>query len=303
MIKSITVTNHLNESLTMTLKSPEQSGFIIRNIDGLGPAPAMINTLDILSLDGTVVNSARLGPRNLVLDIEFYDTVTQTAEDLRQKTYKYFPIKRPVTLLIETDNRIGMTVGYVESNSPVPFSSRESTQISILCPSALFYDTTFVETLFSGSVGGFEFPFEDPTASSPSLEFGELYFSTRGNVFYGGDIATGLEIRMSFLGPVTNLYIYNVTTGQGMSISSTKIATLTGSNFIAGDELILSTVKGNKSIQLTRAGVTYNVLNALGTSVDWIELESGDNVFTFTADSGITNLQMSTIHQIVYEGI
>ena len=43
MIKSVTITNHLDESIKLDLFNPEESGFIIKNIEGLGPVKANIN--------------------------------------------------------------------------------------------------------------------------------------------------------------------------------------------------------------------------------------------------------------------
>ena len=41
MIKSVTVVNHLGESLKLDLASPEKSGFIVKSIEGLGPVKAL----------------------------------------------------------------------------------------------------------------------------------------------------------------------------------------------------------------------------------------------------------------------
>lgn len=42
MIKSVTVVNHLGESLKLDLASPEKSGFIVKSIEGLGPVKATV---------------------------------------------------------------------------------------------------------------------------------------------------------------------------------------------------------------------------------------------------------------------
>ena len=70
MIKSVTVINHLNESVKMELRSPEKSGFLIQDITGLGPAKANVNSTEMATSDGSVYNSARLNSRNIVLTIK-----------------------------------------------------------------------------------------------------------------------------------------------------------------------------------------------------------------------------------------
>ena len=47
MIKAITVTTPKGESLKLTLANPEESGLIVKSIEGLGPSKANINTTEL----------------------------------------------------------------------------------------------------------------------------------------------------------------------------------------------------------------------------------------------------------------
>ena len=96
MIKKVIVTNYLGESIELELGAPEKSGLFIRNIDGLGPGKASINTTDIASDDGSIFNSARSEQRNIVLTLGCLQVngVTDSIETARQLTYKYFPKKK-----------------------------------------------------------------------------------------------------------------------------------------------------------------------------------------------------------------
>ena len=47
MIKSVTVTNYLGESIKLELGFPEKSGFLIQSIDGLGPPKADIHKTEV----------------------------------------------------------------------------------------------------------------------------------------------------------------------------------------------------------------------------------------------------------------
>ena len=168
MIKKVIVTNYLGESIELELGAPEKSGLFIRNIDGLGPGKASINTTDIASDDGSIFNSARSEQRNIVLTLGFIqaDGVTNSIETARQLTYKYFPKKKPLQFYILTDNRELSTFGYTESNEPTIFSQDETTQISIICPDPMFYsagENGTHTTVFNGVDFKFEFPFENNT--------------------------------------------------------------------------------------------------------------------------------------------
>lgn len=303
MIKTIKVKNPRGETLVMELTNPGTSGFVVRRVDGLGPAKSVINMGESLYLDGSYFNSARVTNRNLVFDLLFQDSTIESIESIRQKTYRFFPMKTPLEIEVETDNRIGVTTGYVESNEPIIFSKEESTQISIVCPSAFWLGRDSVVTTFSGIAAGFEFPWENPSLTLKLIEFGQVFINTSANVFYTGDTDTGVTIYVSFNGAVNNLTIHNVTTGENMAIDSTKLIALTGANFQAGDFLVISTIKGNKFILLYRGASVYNILNAVDILADWFQISKGDNSFTYTASSGVANMQFSIEHRVVYEGL
>ena len=301
MIYSIVVTNYLGDRIKLELGKPDVSGFLIKSITGLGPAKANVNTTEVSTNDGSLFNSARLSQRNIVLDMVFINTVYgESIEDLRQKSYKYFPLKKSVELTIETDNR------YVESNEPNIFSSQEGTQISIICPDPYFYsageDGNNVTNFYSIDPM-FEFPFSNESLDEPLLVFGEIQIKTEGVITYHGDSEIGVMIYIHAIGPATNINIYNTETREVMRINTEKISSLTGKGIVASDDIVINTAKGEKSITLIREGVSYNILNCLDKNTDWFMLAKGDNIFAFTADSGVTNLQFRVENKVIYEGV
>lgn len=307
MIYSIVVTNYLGDRIKLELGKPDVSGFLIKSITGLGPAKANVNTTEVSTNDGSLFNSARLSQRNIVLDMVFVNTVYgESIEDLRQKSYKYFPLKKSVELTIETDNRYVKTTGYVESNEPNIFSSQEGTQISIICPDPYFYsageDGNNVTNFYSIDPM-FEFPFSNESLDEPLLVFGEIQIKTEGVITYHGDSEIGVMIYIHAIGPATNINIYNTETREVMRINTEKISSLTGKGIVASDDIVINTAKGEKSITLIREGVSYNILNCLDKNTDWFTLAKGDNIFAFTADSGVTNLQFRVENKVIYEGV
>lgn len=307
MIYSIVVTNYLGDRIKLELGKPEVSGFLIKSITGLGPAKANVNTTEVSTNDGSLFNSARLSQRNIVLDMVFINTVYgESIEDLRQKSYKYFPVKKGVELTIETDNRYVKTAGYVESNEPNIFSSQEGTQISIICPDPYFYSAGEGGnnvTNFYSIDPMFKFPFSNESLDEPLLVFSEIQIKTEGVITYHGDSEIGVMIYIHAIGPATNINIYNTETREIMKINTEKISSLTGKGIVASDDIVINTAKGEKSITLIREGVSYNILNCLDKNTDWFTLAKGDNIFAFTADSGVTNLQFRVENKVIYEGV
>lgn len=305
MIKSITVTNYLGESIkiVLTQDNPEH-GLIIKSIDGLGPAKATINTMKTATDDGTIFNTAQLASRNI--NIKFILCEAPTIEATRQRVYKYFPIKKPLTFLIETDNRYVETEGYVESNEPDIFKQDESTSITIVCPDPYFYsagEKGITTTIFNGTESLFEFPFSNESTTKKLIEFGSIKILTERTVYYDGDAETGVIITIHALGEAGNITLYNTQTREAMKINASIIESLTGHGIIAGDDIIISTVRGKKSVTLLRNGHYTNILNAIDKNSDWFTLAKGDNLFAYSVDKGLENLQFKMETKTLYEGV
>ena len=48
----------------------------------------------------------------------------------------------------------------------------------------------------------------------------------------------------------------------------------------------------------------YNfIIDSYHKNTDWFTLAKGDNIFAFTADSGVTNLQFRIENKVIYEGV
>ena len=303
MIKSVTVTNYLGESIKLELARPESSGFIITSITGLGPGKATVNTTEISTMDGGLFNSARASARNIVMSVTYLNEDGTTIEDIRQLSYKYFPLKKMVTLSFEMDNRQASIEGYVESNDPTIFSQNESSDISIICPNPLFYSVRKATTVFSGLEPMFEFPFSNESLTEPLLEFTRIRKNLEQTIFYEGDADIGITITIHAVGPASMITIYNTGTREVMKLDTDKLELMTGSGIKAGDDIIICTVVGKKSITLLRDGENVNILNCMSKDSDWFRLAKGDNVIAYTAEEGVDNLQFSVENQIAYEGM
>lgn len=305
MIKSITVTNYLGDSIKLDLARPELSGFAVTSVTGLGPGKATINTTEMTTADGGSFNSSRLPSRNIVISLKYL--WKNSIEDSRYRSYKYFPIKKKVTLLIETDNRKAEIEGYVESNDPTIFSKSEGSDISILCPNPFFYSagTDGIQTTIFNSIEPlFEFPFVNESVTEPLIEMGSVYTQIKGRtIFYTGDSEIGVTIRIHAVGEASNISIHNTRTDEVIRIDTDKLAAFTGSGIIAGDDIEICTVKGSKSVTLIRDGETINILNCLGKNPNWFQLTKGDNLFVYAADIGVANLQVVFSNRTIYEGV
>lgn len=302
MIKSVTVTNYRGDSIKLELTRPEKSGFAISKIEGLGPGTATINTTELSTGDGAYFNSSRVPARNITLSLIYWGQ--DNIEDIRQMSYKYFPLKKMVTLQIETDNRVSEIDGYVESNEPDIFSEQESADISIICPNPFFYSSYGGQTTsFSSIEPMFEFPFSNESLTEPLLEMSVLRDSYDRTLVYEGDYEIGVTIIIRASGVATDITIYNIGTREEMKIFTDTIEAITGSGLDEGDEIRICTERGNKSAILIRNGLTTNILNAVDKYADWFQITKGANIFAYTAVTGANNIEIEIQNRIIYEGV
>lgn len=304
MIKTVTVTNYLGDKMILDLFNPKRSGFAVKGITGLGPVKATVNTTEVPTDDGSLYNSARLNERNIVISLGF-DWIP-LIEDARHKTYQYFPLKKKLNLVFETDRRVVQTDGYVESNDPDIFSSSEGCSISIICPDPGFYPygaNAITRTPFYVITPLFEFPFENESLTAPTLEFGNIEHNIVRSIWYDGDEEVGIKLILQALGVVKNVTFRNVETRESMQLDTNRLAQLTGQGIVSGDEITISTVRGEKGVTLLRNGQTTNVLNCINRGADWFKLSKGENVFAYSAEEGQNNLQITIENKTIYAGV
>lgn len=310
MIDHIAVTNHLGDRLVMPLRNPYDSGLAIKKVEGIGPAKGTINLTDISTSDGSIFNSSRVGNRNIVLTLEFVPDFAKgrSIEDVRLETYKYFPVKHPLTFEVVTDRRKAAIVGYVESNEPDIFSDREGCEISILCPDPYFYALDIHGSDadgFSAIQGGFEFIFSNEDLKKALLHFSDLKLLEEINIPYSGDADTGMVIHVHAIGAATNIAIVKPREYLQMNVDTDKFSTVKGltNGLVAGDDLYIDTRRGHKGMTLVRGGKKYNVINALDRGSDWLKLSHGDNIFSYKAGTGGVYLQINLEYNTIYEGV
>ena len=303
MIKSLTVTNPTGESIRLELTRPEKSGFYIKNIEGLGPANATVNITESATVDGGYYTSSHVSTRNIVLTLGFL--YEKGIEDMRHESYRYFPLKKQIKLLIETDNRTCVTHGYVESNEPNIFSERETTQISILCPDPYFYafnnGVGYISNL-SKDIVLFSFPFSNESLDEPLIELGQVTDTAERIVHNPGDVEIGVKIHIYVKGPITSISISNRTTDQTMRIDTDRLKQITSADLKEGDEIVINTKKGSKSIYLISDGTKTNILNCLSRFTDWIYLLPGDNQIHHAA-SDPANMDITMELEVMYAGV
>lgn len=235
----------------------------IRNIEGLGPVPAAINTQPFGSIDGEAFGGANVGKRNIVLTLGLNpDWAVQTIAELRRILYSYFMPKNQVRLVFTSTHMVDVDIlGYVETVEPNIFSKDPQLDVSIICP------TPYFKSVVYSAVTGTTLAFGDNTATE---------------IEYFGDLPTGFVLDTTYIsaGATLNgeLRILNQTTNV-LIVSTCGVD--------SGKYTSVSTVQGQKFVRQIAlpGGAITNLLGKM--SGVWVYLDKGINEFIVqTANPG-----------------
>lgn len=141
--------------------------------------------------------------------------------------------------------------------------------------------------------GGFHFPLSIP--KNEGVIMGVREPSLIVNVNNSGDVKTGMIIEFKARGSVTNPSLYNVNTREYIKINK---------NMAAGEIIRVNTNFNNKKIESVLNGVTTNIFNHidLGGGDTFLQLDVGDNILRYDADTNLSNLEVSIYFNQKYLG-
>lgn len=242
---------------------PSDDPVIIRDIDGLGPNKADVNTIPLAGQRGEKFQDTSNGKRNIVLTLGLNPNWTnQTISSLRQQLYAYFMTEQWCKLRFFSDE-IPVTdiEGHVESFDPNIFSQDPEVQISVVCENPDFIEID--ASILKGVV-------DDGTNEHV--------------VDYLGTVSSGLELRVdrsvdvpAYSGPVSITVknykgVYTITVDP-VTIDTTK-------------SYKMSSIQGQKRIQnesIIGDGVITNLMKV--KEGDWPKLWPGENLISVAADT------------------
>lgn len=277
------VENKYGEVLTLS----QNPNYAVKSIDGIDPPDAVINTARNANADGSVFNSAYVDNRTITITL----AINQPTEANRIALYKYFKSKYPVAIYFKNDSRDVVINGYVQSIPIGYFEKKEIFQVTIFCPEPFFEGVEKEAASSLTAEALFEFPFD----ISVPIPFSELNGDRETLVMNEGDVETGALFKIHAIGNVVNPVIINVDTNERFAFNVT---------LQQGDEIILNTVKKQKSVKLIRSnGIVSNLLPDVAAGATWFELKPFENIFTVTASSGIYNMNLYIDVRDKFQGV
>lgn len=250
MLKQVRVTNRRSMSLVFEMLEND-SGFQIK-VDGMDPVKATLSSSSFAGLDGLQYQSARRDARNIKIKLDLEpDFVTDTYTTLRKKLYTYFMPKSQITLRFYDTSGLELDiVGIVEDHTAAMWEEDPTVEISVMCFQPDLVDPRIFNLSASTTSG-----------------------LTTQAIDYPGDIDVGAVLTLSANRTISSFSMYN----NGEDGIAQQFDFTAG--LIAGDVLVVSSLRGNKGITLTRAGISSSYLYGHPSTSGWIYLTQGINQF------------------------
>ena len=143
-------------------------------------------------------------------------------------------------------------------------------------------------------VAAWEFPCEIEKDNPESMIFGYRAESVIVDCYNEGDVSTGMRIRFTALGTVSNPILLNVDTEEFIQINATMKT---------GDVIEINTKYGSKGAKLIRDGVETDYFRYIDVDSTFMQLAIGDNMFRYDAASGVNSLEVSIFYSKEFLGV
>ena len=280
--------NSRGNIITLTGNEAE---YQVISIKGLNPPSAHLNSSSVSGMDGAMYNSSRLNTRNIVILVKINGDI----EENRQNLYTFCPTKEKVRFYFSNNNRDVYVDGYVDSVECDLFTNDERMQISIICPQPYFLDMSDTQVDGSSISAFFTFPFSIDLGSP--IPFSEIILNNETNLYNDSVNEIGMVIGIDIEASVNTILIRNTGTGATFTLSYA---------FVSGDHVQITTIKGQKSIILTRNGIDTNIFSAMQIGSVFFQLATGDNFFSYIVDgnaSNNVNINIMFTYYKMYRGV
>lgn len=256
MLQQIDITNSRGAVLSLSMEQDESS-YQVASIEGLDPGKAALVATSTAGQDGETYQSGKRPARNIKIKLDFDpDFAPKSYGDLRNDLYAWFMPKARITMRYFLSTGLYVDIdGIVESMDSPLFVDDPDATISIMCYQPDFIDGRLI------TVNGFTVDDSEST-----------------DIVYPGTVEAGMVLTLNFNRAETDFSIYNLDEEGNQQRFDFSGALLNG------DKLVISSLRGNKGVTLTRATVSSSYLYGRTAQSDWIQFVNGINHFRVYTD-------------------
>lgn len=269
------------------------SPYLLTDCDGIYTVSNNVTTSDNTMVDGATYQGSVAKKRNIVLTLK--DKENHLAN--RQQLYQLFMPRTKGTFTYEEDDEIRTIDYYVESIDIDSQNRVRTATVSLICPDPYFQATSDNMVEMAGWQKQFEFQHEFLSIKEElGIRVDERIKTITNET---GSEGIGLTITIKAIGNVTNPKITLVETGESIQVGTSA----NPMNLVSGEYLTITTGTNNKNVTKTSGDETTNVNEYLTEDSEFIQLQSGDNTFGYSAASGVDYMTVAIVYRLKYLGV
>lgn len=269
----------------LTLKEP----FIFSSIKGISGSECDVISTNVVGVQGSVFHGIKKRPRTI--DCTVYVSGNNSKE-MYKKRMELIGMLRPQSTMgtaFYSNDYINVKIAAVPI-LPGYFSDRirnyNKADIKLWCPDP---DWLSLETKFAGIASqkgtGFSFPFQFPIRFSHVKN--EITIQNMGTA--------NTPVTITITGPGVNPSITNKTVGKTISLDNKSLG--------IGEQLIITTQRGKKTVKLLKNGVLIDAFQYISPVSKFWELIPGQNIITYNSDDNLEATSIEIEWNERYEGV
>lgn len=281
-MRKLTITSENGLSMIIGRSLP----YILQVLEGTGIPSSDTETLKSPNQDGSSYVQTLLNEREIEVEMGIIESAFPDLFTLKETICRILNPKYRLTMLYEYPGGSKEIIGHLASEVVFTRQGRRGYQkaaFTIECSDPMWTDDEDTSVQLAVSSPQFYFPLSfDPTIVFSIIQNKTVTINNNGHV------ATPITIQ--FFGPSVNPVITNETTGEFIKVDKT---------LVDGEIMIITTGFGNKSVTID--GV--NSFGFIDPASTFFDLEPGDNVITFDADSGSEDAAVIITYRNRFTGV
>ncbi|AVP61687.1 phage tail family protein [Clostridium sporogenes] len=280
-------------SVNKTLELGNEN-YKISNIDGIEYPELELTINSNAHYDGSLVTNKRVNKRYISIQSDYKG---EGKEIERESLISFFNPKNKGKLIVDYCGLQRAIEYEVEkfNSKLINVYDDLSFIVDLTCPNPYWTDIELNKKQIALWKGDFHFPLVIPI--NKGITMGHREPSLIVNVNNKGNVKTGMIIEFFARGTLSNPSLFNVNTREFIKINK---------GMVAGEKFIINTNVGKKKILQELNGATTDILNYLdiiGGGDTFLQLDVGDNLFRYNADSNLDNLEVNIYFSPQYLGV
>ena len=273
-----------NEELALSMT--DTPFYILNNVDW-GVVQGTHHSYKYVNQIGVSITSTSLKERSITVTGWIIADTEEEMDERKQFLNRYFDPRYEIDVMYKNyflrfvpDNTVKYGTSEKENNDTIV-----QFQIKGTCADPLFSEINGSKETIAATIATFHFPLIMSTnLYERGIVFGYRQPSLTAKVTNRGAVEVGMKIVFKAIGELTNPRLIDVDTREFVAIEK---------SMVAGEEIVINTNVGEKSIQGKIGNEDYsNYFMYKDLDSTWLQLRLGDNLFRYDADSGLDNLEV-----------